>query len=153
MEVRDAKPRGHSGPAGPPQTERENTMRKSAKIISALSVAGLAVAAGSAFTASNTLPASSIKGYGQTVSTGATITGMTFNTDATDGSKLESVVFVSTTDVTLNTVTMTLKQGATVVVNAQSCTKGAFAAGEMTITCDPANLPLNDFNTTGLTVL
>lgn len=128
-------------------------MRKSAKIIAALSVAGLAVAAGSAFTASNTLPASTVKGYGQTISTGATITSMTFNTDTTDGSKLESVTFVTSTNLTDRTVTMTLKQGATVVVNAESCTFTLFTANESTITCNPANLPLNDFDTTGLTVL
>lgn len=129
-------------------------MRKSAKLVTALSVAGLAVAAGSAFTASNTLPTGSVSGYGQTVSTGATITAVDFSTLSTDKSKLASVAFTSTTDLTGKTVSMTLKSGTTVVGSPYSCTFTAYSAGSSTVTCATADNPLlNTFDTTGLTVL
>ena len=129
-------------------------MRTSVKIISALSVAGLAVAAGSAFTASNTLPAGGVSGYGQSVATGATITAVTDTLVSTDNSKLASVAFTSSTDVTGKTVSMTLKSGTTAVGSPYTCTLGAYATGSMTITCLTADNPLlSAFDTTGLTVL
>lgn len=131
-------------------------MRKSVKIISALSVAGLAVAAGSAFTASNTLPDGGVSGYGQSVATGATITTISKTLLSTDNSKLASVVFTSSTDVTGKTVSMTLKNVATVVGNPYTCALGTWdtVGLTMTITCATANNPLlNTFDTIGLTVL
>ena len=129
-------------------------MRKSAKIITALSIAGLSLAAGSAFTASNTLPAGSVSGYGQSVSTGATITAVSDTLVTTDHSKLASVAFTSSTDVTGKTVSMTLKSGTTVVGSPYTCTLGAYSTGSMTITCATADNPLmNAYDTTGLTVL
>jgi hypothetical protein len=127
-------------------------MRKSVKIISALSVAGLAVAAGSAFTASNTLPDGGVSGYGQSVATGATITTISKTLLSTDNSKLASVTFASSTDLTVDDVaSMTLKNGATVVGSPYTCTIDVAAD---TITCDTANNPLlSAFDTTGLTVL
>ena len=128
-------------------------MRNTKKILGAVAVAGLVAAGASAFTASNTLPVGSVSGYGQTVSTGATITTVTDTLVTTDHSKLASVAFTSSTDVTGKTVSMTLKSGATVVGSPYSCTLGAFAT-TMTITCATADNPLlNAFDTTGLTVL
>jgi hypothetical protein len=129
-------------------------MRTSVKLITALSVVGLAAAAGSAFTASNTLPAGGVSGYGESVATGATITAVSDTLLPTDNSKLASVVFTSSTDVTGKTVSMTLKNGTTVVGSPYTCALGAYAAGSMTITCATADNPLlNAFDTTGLTVL
>ncbi len=128
-------------------------MRNTKKILGAVAVAGLVAAGASAFTASNTLPVGSVSGYGQTVSTGATITTVTDTLVTTDHSKLASVAFTSSTDVTGKTVSMTLKSGATVVGSPYSCTLGAFST-TMTITCATADNPLlNAFDTTGLTVL
>jgi hypothetical protein len=129
-------------------------MRTSTKLITAVSIAGVAAISGSAFTASNTLPAGSISGYGEVVSTGATITAVTDTLLASDASKLASVAFDSSSDVTGKTVKMTLKNGATVVGSPYSCTLGAYSAGSMTITCATADNPLMDaFDTTGLTVV
>ncbi len=84
---------------------------------------------------------------------GATITTVTDTLVTTDHSKLASVDFTSSTDVTGKTVSMTLKSGATVVGSPYSCTLGAFAT-TMTITCATGDNPLlNAFDTTGLTVL
>ena len=131
-------------------------MRTSVKLITALSVAGLSLAAGSAFTASNTLPAGSVSGYGQSVATGATITAVTDTLVSTDNSKLASVAFTSSTDVSAvgKTISMTLKNGTTVVGTPYTCTAGSYTAGSMTITCLTADNPLlSAFDTTGLTVL
>lgn len=128
-------------------------MRTSIKVLSALSVAGLAVAAGSAFTASNTLPAGGVSGYGESLATGATITAIANTALSTDNSKLASVTFTSSTDVTGKTATMTLKSGTTPVGGPYSCTFGAFST-TMTITCTATDNPaFSSFNTTGLTVL
>ena len=128
-------------------------MRTSVKVISALSVAGLAVVAGSAFTASNTLPPGGVSGYGESVATGATITTISKALLSTDNSKLASVTFTSSTDVTGKTATMTLKSGTTPVGSPYSCTLGSWTT-TMTITCTTGDNPLiSSFNTTGLTVL
>ena len=139
-------------------------MRTSVKIISALSVAGLALAAGSAFTTSNDFTGVSlVSGYGQVVATGATITAVSDTLLSTDHSKLDSVVFTSSTDVTGKTVSMTLKNGTSVVGNYTCNTTTpttAWASGTMQFTCSTATsingttTPLlSDFDTTGLTVL
>jgi len=122
-------------------------------LVGAVALAALGLGAGSAFTASNTMPAGSLSGYGQVVSTGATVTSMTHNLLATDKSKLESVTFVSSTDVSTKTASLTLKTGSTVVGSPYSCSLGTYTAGSMTITCNTADLPLlSAFDTTGLTV-
>ncbi|MDQ1531492.1 MAG: hypothetical protein QOE37_1597 [Microbacteriaceae bacterium] len=129
-------------------------MRKSFQILTALAVAGVAFAGASAFTASNTMPSTFVAGYGEVVSTGATITTVTDNLDSASKSLLTSVVFASSTDVTGRTVTMTLKNGSSVVGTPYTCSLGAYAAGTMNITCATAdNPPLNTFDTTGLTVV
>lgn len=129
-------------------------MRNSTRVFGALAVAGVVAATSSAFTASNTLPAGGVSGYGQVTSTGAIVTAVTHALLTLDASKLASVAFTSSTDVTGKTVKMTLKNGTTVVGSPYACTLGAYAAGSMTITCDTADNPLmNAFDTTGLTVI
>lgn len=129
-------------------------MRKSTKLFGAVAVAGIVAAGGAAFTAANTMPAGGVSGYGQTVSTGATVTAVTDTLLPADNSKLASVAFTSSTDLTGKAVSMTLKSGTTVVGNPYSCTFTAYTAGSTTITCDTADNPLlNTFDTTGLTVI
>jgi hypothetical protein len=127
-------------------------MRKSHKLIGALAIAGLVATGGAAFTASNSLPAGGVSGYGQSVATGATITAVAHTLLSTDNSKLASVQFTSSTDVTGKTASMTLKSGSTVVGSPYTCTLGSYTT-TMTITCATADNPLlNAFDTTGLTV-
>jgi len=126
----------------------------STRVFGAVVVAGLVAAGGTAFTASNTLPAGGVSGYGQSVATGATVTDIAVTTLSTDASKLASVAFTSSTDVTGKTVKMTLKSGSSVVGSPYTCTLGAYSAGSMTITCATADNPLlNSYDTTGLTVV
>ena len=118
----------------------------------AAALVALGVSAGGAFTASNTMPAGDVQGYGQVVSTGATVTSMTVSTLSTDASKVESVAFSTTTDVTGKTNQMTLMDGTTVVGSPYSCTVTG-TASPWTITCDTADNPLlSDYDTTGLSV-
>lgn len=112
----------------------------------------LGLAAGGAFTASNTMPASSVQGYGQTVYTGATVTSTTITTLSTDASKLSSVAFSTTTDVTGKTNKLTLKNGSAVVGSPYSCTVSG-TVSPWTVTCDTADNPLvSAYDTIGLTV-
>lgn len=112
----------------------------------------LGLAAGGAFTASNTMPTGSVQGYGQTVYTGAAVTSTTVSTLSTDASKLSSVVFSTTTDVTTKTNKMTLKSGSTVVGSPYSCTVTG-SVSPWTITCNTTDNPLvSAYDTIGLTV-
>jgi hypothetical protein len=133
---------------------KENTvMRNATKFLGAVAAAGIIAAGTSAFTASNTLPAGGVSGYGQSVATGATITTIAKTLLSTDNSKLASVTFTSSTDVTGKAASMTLKNGSTVVGSPYTCTLGAWTT-TMTITCATADNPLlSAFDTTGLTVI
>ena len=120
--------------------------------VAALSVLGLAAGVGS--TASNTMPAGGVQGYGQVVSTGATVTAVTSNPVSTDASKLDSVVFSTSTDIRTKDTKLTLKNGSTVVGDVVNCVEGTETASPWTITCTVAAQPLfSAFDTTGLTVL
>ena len=122
-------------------------------IVAGGALAGLALVSGGAFTASNTMPAGDVQGYGQVVSTGATVTSMTTNTVSGDASKVASVVFSTTTDVTGKTVKLTLKNGTTTVGSSYACTTSG-TASPWTITCNTTDNPLlSSYDTSGLTVL
>jgi hypothetical protein len=126
-------------------------MRKFTKLVAVAGFAGLVAVGGEAFTASNTVP-DSIAGYGQSAVTGATITNIAYTSLGTDASKLASVVFTSSTDVTGKNATMTLRLGSAVVGTPYSCTLGSYSS-TMTITCATADNPdYTAFDTTGLTV-
>ncbi|MCW2745625.1 MAG: hypothetical protein JWM48_2175 [Mycobacterium sp.] len=130
-------------------------MRKSTKIVGGVVIAGVVAATGSAFTASNDVPLTSTAGYGETAVTGATVSNISYAL-ATDPSKLASVVFTATTDVTGKTAQMTLRTAGGVVGTAYPCSLGAYGTptvGQMTITCLTADTPaLASFTATGLTV-
>jgi cysteine sulfinate desulfinase/cysteine desulfurase-like protein len=132
-------------------------VRNPAKWIVAAAVAGLAASGGgSALTASNTMPGSAVvSGYGEVTVSGATVTAVTDTLKAGDNSRLASVVFVSSTDLTNDTMTLTLKNAGTIVGTSYACSiTTAWAAGSNTVTCDTsADYPLlNTFNTLGLSV-
>jgi len=126
-------------------------MRK--RTLGAILLAGLAVSGAGAFTASNTFTATSnVAGYGADAVTGATITAITYTPLVADPSKLASVTFTSSTDVTGKTIKLTLRSGSSVLGSAYSCTAGAFVVTQ-TLTCATADNPLiSAFDSVGLTV-
>ena len=122
-------------------------------VVAGAALVAVALGSGGAFTASNTMPAGGVQGYGQVLSTGATITAMTTNTLAGDASKVASVEFTTTTDVTGKAVDLTLKNGTTTVGSSYGCTVSG-TQSPWTITCDTTDNPLLDsYDTTGLTVV
>ncbi|MFJ5860986.1 hypothetical protein ACIQCM_06165 [Pseudarthrobacter sp. NPDC092439] len=88
-------------------------MRKAAKIVTALSVAGLAVAAGSAFTAGNTFAEGSmapLTGYATTSVTGATVNSLQYNLNGA-GDTINSATLVLAGDTSSSTVKMNYNGG------------------------------------------
>jgi hypothetical protein len=87
-------------------------MHKSTKIVGALVLAGLGVAGGSAFTASNSLPAASTTlGYGSQSISGVTATSVTYNTN-TPGDTITSVGLVLVGDTTSKTIKIAFDDAA-----------------------------------------
>jgi hypothetical protein len=131
-------------------------MRKSRVLLAGVAVAAAGVTT-SAFTASNTVPAS-VAGFGQGAVTGATVTTIHYVADTADTSIVDAVEFTSTTNLTGKTVTMTLKTtGGTVVVGTPyACTmKTAWDATTIVMTCDTSGTTRHfaDFDAVGLTVI
>lgn len=127
-------------------------MRK--RTLGVVLVAGLAMSGASAFTASNTMSqTSNVAGYGDATATGATVTDIAYTALAADGSKLDSVTFTTSTDVTGKTAKLVLKLNTT-HVGTYSCTLGTFSAlTGQTITCDVTDdVAFTAFDKTGLTV-
>ncbi len=138
-------------------------MRMSRVLLAGVGIAA-AVAATSAFTASNTVP-DSVAGFGQGAVTGAVVTDIHYVTNADDGTIVDAVEFTTTTDVTNNTSTMTLKIGAdangdggTVVGDPYPCvvkTGFEWDNTSLVLICDTTGTTRNfeDFNAVGLTVI
>lgn len=141
-------------------------MRTSRVLLAGVAVAA-AVAATSAFTASNTVP-QSVAGYGQAAVTGATVTNIHYVADTADAALVASVEFTTTTNVTTAaTRTMVLRTGVdsstnaggTVVGSPYDCTiKTAWDAAatppNMVLTCATADKPaFSSFDGVGLTVV
>jgi hypothetical protein len=105
-------------------------MRKPAKFLGALAVAGLVAAGGSAFTASNTIP-DSVAGYGSSAvtGTGATATGVAHTLSA-DGLAIESSLLTFN----VSQEGRTIEAGFGVAGDLQNC----IVAGTpfLTATCD-----------------
>jgi hypothetical protein len=139
-------------------------MRTSHLIVAGAGIA-VAVVTGSAFTDSNSMPDTntSVAGYGETTATGAAVTKVEYNPQASNNTYLKSVVFTTSTDVESRETTLTLKDGTTpITVGASSakfvsCSNGTYdsTAHEMTITCTLADdlVSFEDFDHTGLTVV
>jgi hypothetical protein len=120
-------------------------MRKSRMIGLAL-LAGLVVAGGTAFTASNTFTNSTdIAGYGTNTVTGATITAVSYTPLSTNVSELSSVLLTLGTDVTGDTVGLQLlnSSGGLVGASPYTCTLGTWSAisDTMTATCATSDNP------------
>ena len=116
-------------------------MRKNFKLLGAVAVAGLVAAGGSAFPAANTGVDAAIAGYQSAAVTGVTVTNVEYVVNATDATKLSSIVFSETQDVSSGyAATLTLNDGVTgeAVIDctdivAPNTTAGSEADG--TITC------------------
>jgi len=112
-------------------------MRKSTKLLTVAAALGFVViGAGSAFTASNTVP-DSFAGFGEGSVTGTVVTGVHYNLD-TDQSLIDSVVFADADTLTGATITLTLKDsgGALLGASPYTCTSDG-----TNITCLTADKP------------
>lgn len=107
-------------------------MRKSHKILGVAAAVGIVLAAGSAFTDSNTAPADKTLGYSSTTVSGGTVNDIDYNLNAA-GTNVDSVVLVLAGDTTASAVAIGLNGAATT-----SCGTGVFATSATTYTCDNA---------------
>jgi hypothetical protein len=133
-------------------------MRKSRVLLAGVAVAA-AAAATSAFTASNSIDPGAktqIAGYGEATVTGAHVTAIHYNRDATNKSLLAEVVFDSDSDLSglaADAATLTLKTGtggSAVFLASYDC---AIVDGTpTTITCTVGDKTFEDFDTAGLAV-
>lgn len=71
------------------------------KLFTMLVMAALMATSGSAFTAANTGIDDAFVGYGSNTVSGVAVTNIAYNVDATDASKLSSIVFTETEDVSV----------------------------------------------------
>lgn len=127
-------------------------MRLSRVVIGGAVVAA-AVAAGSAYTASNTLQDGTVAGYDDTTVTGAAVSNIAYNPDATDPKLLSSVVFTATGDITDTASTMVLRMGGSPVTAASTCLD-VVAGPDTAITCTLGTpLAFTAFDGVGLTVV
>ena len=107
-------------------------MRKNFKLLGAVAVAGLVAAGGSAFTAANTGVTAAYVGYASASVTGVTVSNVNYVVNQTNPSKLSSIVFTESEDVTTGyKATLTLDQG-TSPLTVSSCLTTTIN----TITCD-----------------
>ena len=115
-------------------------MRKSTKLLTVAAALGFVViGAGSAFTASNTVPAS-FAGYGEGLVSGTTVTAVHYTLDV-DNSKIDAVTFADTDNLDGAIISMTLKKADDSLIGASpyTCTQDA---GHTLITCPTADNPL-----------
>jgi hypothetical protein len=102
--------------------------RKPLSVLAGLAVVGALAAGGAAFTASNTIPDTTM-GFGTSNITGATATSLTYTRTA-DGSAITAATLVFTGDISANTVEAGFNANAL-----DTCAAGTFAAGNTTVVC------------------
>lgn len=105
-------------------------MHKNVKVLGAVAVAGVVAATGSAFTASNTVPAS-VAGYGTSTISGATATALSYTLSA-DGASITASALTFTGNQTGRTVKAAFGTAALT-----ACTVGSFdsVANTTPVTC------------------
>jgi hypothetical protein len=126
-------------------------MRKSRVLLAGVAVAAAAVTT-SAFTTSNDFSTvdNNVAGYGELAVSGATVTNIAYN-PATDVSKLQSVVFTTSNNITGASAVMGFTKLTAPVTAANSC---VINGGLKTITCTLTTpLLFTDFDSIGLTVV
>jgi hypothetical protein len=144
------------------RTPTEVVVMRHKKILGVALLAGVLVAGGTAFTASNSLPATSTAGFGSSTVSGVTVSNIHYNYSATDGSQLTSVVFTTATDVSGKNVAVTLYNASTAVDSVSTSAVGALTSPCSTsgtgivgdpylLTCSVSD-PIASFDEVGLTV-
>lgn len=102
--------------------------RKPLRIVAGLAVIGALAAGGAAFTASNTIPNTTM-GFGTSNISGATATSLVYTRTA-DGSGITDATLVFTGDITGNTVEAGFNASALT-----ACGTGTLNAGNTTVVC------------------
>lgn len=105
-------------------------MRKSHKILGVVAAAGIILAAGSAFTNSNTAPTDKTLGYSSTTVSGGTVNDIDYTLNAA-GTNVDKITLVLAGDTTASAVSIGLNGAATT-----PCGTGVFADTATTYTCD-----------------
>jgi hypothetical protein len=102
--------------------------RKPRNLLVGLVVVGALAAGGAAFTASNTIPDTTM-GFGTSHITGATATSLTYTRSA-DGSSITAATLVFTGDLSANTVEAGFNANAL-----DTCATGTVSGGNTTVVC------------------
>jgi hypothetical protein len=128
------------------------------RVLTGGAVIAAAVAAGTAFTNTNTLEADTVAGYGTETVSGATVLNTAYNPDGTDPSLLASIVFTAEGDLTDTASTLQLTSTGTSTGAVSTCTPGLFdnttPPGETEITCTFGTMPaIASFDGIALTVV
>lgn len=132
-------------------------MRK--RTLGVVLLAGLAMSGAGAFTGSNTFSSgvdTQKAGYGSVTASGVAITDVDYNLLTGDSSKLASVDFYTTDDITIgHTSKMTLRSGSTVVEDVTCGTAVVQVSVPVTykVTCNNADVALTAFDGVGITVV
>ena len=138
--------RAFKGPGD--QTKGPSVMRTSIKFLGALAVAGFVAAGGSAFTASNTLPATQVVGYGSTTISGATAKSMAYALNDT-GTIVNSVTVVLAGDMTA--VIPGRPNASAMSIGFNKAATSSCGAGTLTLaTTDPVAAAFTTYICTGL---
>jgi hypothetical protein len=119
---------------------------KKKRIIAVVAVVGALAAGGAAYTASNTLPSTSVAGYGNVSVTGATVSDI-HNVLSTDGQSITEVVLTFSTSQTGNTVVAGFGPTAGTAPTNLSLTC-ALSNGGVTATCGDGSTNLATNSTT-----
>src|SRR5947209_19308599 len=124
-------------------------MRKSRLVLVGVAVAA-AAATGTAFTAGNTFSQTNdIAGYGESTVTGATVSTIHYTLDPLDGTKIASVVFITTQDLTGGSASVVLKKSDDTALDTDTC-----SIVTTTTTCTlTTHVLVSDLGKTALTVV
>ena len=126
-------------------------MKNAAKLLTAVAVAGIVAASGSAVTAASTGVDNAYVGYDSNTTSGVTVTNVAYNVSTTDASKLASIVFTETEDVSAGyDAVLTINGPTTTQI---TCTP-TYDSGdsEGTITCATTGTNVVDVTSIALTV-
>ncbi|MDT0274278.1 hypothetical protein [Blastococcus goldschmidtiae] len=125
-------------------------MRMSRVLLAGAAVAAAGIAT-SAFTASNSVN-NSVAGYDEATVTGATVTDIDYNVNATDSSVLDSIDFLATENVSgMQAILQLQLADGTAVGSPITCTVGAFTTATP-INCPTPGREITAFQGIGLTV-
>ncbi|MGY1723961.1 hypothetical protein [Blastococcus sp. SYSU DS0533] len=128
-------------------------MRLSRVLLAGVAVAGVA-ATSSAFTNSNTLPASDdTAGYGELAVSGVVVNNIAYTPLSTDATKLDKVTFTAAEDTTDMNAVMTLSSASGVMPGSASTCEYSFQDPAHLIICDvPDTVEIKLITKVGLTV-